>query len=221
MQDFTTSICNNISVNYQLQLIDSRDSKMYWVGKLPDNNCWMTQNLDLNLSTGTPLNPSDTNISSNWTPPISTIMRSSCWDREDDTGYSCDPGDRYYEDTSGSDSHYHVGNYYQGYTATLGYTGTSQSICPKGWTLPSTTQFQQLINSGLSGDNFMNAPYYFIRGGVVHMGIGSGSGEYYASNFNSSEAYYLEIESGYVSVASRWGSGDGRSGRSVRCIISP
>lgn len=28
------------------QLVDARDGKSYWVAKLKDDNCWMTQNLD-------------------------------------------------------------------------------------------------------------------------------------------------------------------------------
>ncbi len=32
------------------QLIDIRDGKKYWVSKLADQNCWMTQNLDLDIT---------------------------------------------------------------------------------------------------------------------------------------------------------------------------
>ena len=52
MQDMTPTICKSIDTNGEkgMQLIDVRDDKVYWVAKLKDNNCWMTQNLDLDLS---------------------------------------------------------------------------------------------------------------------------------------------------------------------------
>ena len=69
MQDMTSSICHDTvgyDQNYNRdsngsyiitpgsevtkQLIDSRDGKEYWVAKLADGNCWMTQNLALDLN---------------------------------------------------------------------------------------------------------------------------------------------------------------------------
>lgn len=52
MQDMTPTICKSIDTDGEkgMQLIDVRDGKLYWVAKLKDNNCWMTQNLDLDLS---------------------------------------------------------------------------------------------------------------------------------------------------------------------------
>lgn len=52
MQDMTPTICKSIDTDGEkgMQLIDVRDDKVYWVAKLKDNNCWMTQNLDLDLS---------------------------------------------------------------------------------------------------------------------------------------------------------------------------
>lgn len=50
MQGMTPAICNAATIGSSLQLLDVRDGKLYWVTKLADNNCWMTQNLDLDLS---------------------------------------------------------------------------------------------------------------------------------------------------------------------------
>lgn len=55
----------------QIQLTDSRDGKTYW-GELTDGNCWMTQNLDFDITAGEILTPNDTNIPSNWTPSVGT-----------------------------------------------------------------------------------------------------------------------------------------------------
>lgn len=182
----------------------------------------MTQNLDLDLSTSKTLTPDNTNISSSWTPKTSTTTTISGYNS--DTGKSYNPGDVYYENTSGTDQHYHVGNYYQWSAATAGYTGTSQStqsICPKGWTLPSRSQFRALINSGLSSSNFMNAPYYLLGGGYLNSDslYGAGSAGYYLSStpYGSSDAYLLRFGPSYATADyyySRY------FGRSVRCVAA-
>lgn len=51
MQDMNPEICDNAEiVDTELQVIDNRDHKVYWIAKLKDNHCWMTQNLDLDLT---------------------------------------------------------------------------------------------------------------------------------------------------------------------------
>ena len=72
MQDMTTEICNASTVGQTNRLTDTRDGKLYWVAKLADNQCWMTQNLDLDLSTNTALTPDDSDVSTSWTPTMST-----------------------------------------------------------------------------------------------------------------------------------------------------
>ena len=90
MQDMTSSICaetpsaynastgkSDTSSPYYLepvtkQLYDIRDGNMYWVAKLADGSCWMTQNLALDLSIEKTLTPSDTDITKEWTPSNST-----------------------------------------------------------------------------------------------------------------------------------------------------
>lgn len=72
LQDMTSSICEHSSQLSTKQLKDTRDGKYYWVTKLADNRCWMTQNLDLDLSTNIALTPADSDVSSNWTPEYST-----------------------------------------------------------------------------------------------------------------------------------------------------
>ena len=61
MQDMTSDICANTrgtdgsatvtpGNEPSKQLIDIRDGKKYWVSKLADQNCWMVQNLDLDIT---------------------------------------------------------------------------------------------------------------------------------------------------------------------------
>ena len=72
MQEMTSTICANAEENETTRLTDTRDGKQYWVAKLKDGNCWMTQNLDLDLTNGVELTPDDSDISSNWNPPRTT-----------------------------------------------------------------------------------------------------------------------------------------------------
>lgn len=55
MQQMTHDICQSTALHVSKQLQDERDGKLYWVTKLADGNCWMTQNLALNLGTGDPI----------------------------------------------------------------------------------------------------------------------------------------------------------------------
>ncbi len=49
MQEMSEQICANTKENRTKQLKDTRDGKLYWVAKLKDGNCWMTQNLDFDI----------------------------------------------------------------------------------------------------------------------------------------------------------------------------
>ncbi|MEE0888119.1 MAG: FISUMP domain-containing protein [Candidatus Saccharimonadaceae bacterium] len=143
MQGMTTEICEDtFTPGNQVTdpvptatLRDIRDDKTYTIAKLADGNCWMTQNLDLDLDSNTTLTPEDTNISVNWTPERNTIapddLSTDTWQYDQVRPYSYNPGDVYYY-TSGTDandiqynslaeceaaghtdcSHYHAGNYY-------------------------------------------------------------------------------------------------------------
>ena len=223
MQEMTTEFCTSVPSEEPYntaQLQDIRDGKYYWVGKLTDGNCWMTQNLDLDLSVGSALTSSTSNVSYSWTPRSNTATGSPRFGNSDN-GASYDPGDVYYE--SVGDSHYHVGNYYQWSAAVAGASGSNQSICPKGWTLPTVGDFMNLIDSGLTGSNFMNPPYYLVRGGFVSgysQPSGGTAGYYWSStphNSNGSRAHSMYFFDNYISTAS---NEERSTGRSVRCLVS-
>lgn len=70
MQDMSKQICNAVYYDEgdktgasvkSIQLVDKRDNELYWVSKLADGNCWMTQNLDFNI-TGARLDSTTTNL---------------------------------------------------------------------------------------------------------------------------------------------------------------
>ena len=72
MQEMTASICSTASVNDTAFLEDTRDGKKYWVTKLADGNCWMSQNLALDIVTS----GSGTAMTSNINTSTSDIVAS-------------------------------------------------------------------------------------------------------------------------------------------------
>ena len=163
MQQMTSTICSNAKENDEAILTDTRDNKKYWITKLKDGNCWMTQNLDYDIKAGDFAGAVVTktgDINSGWSGTQTEVQ-------------SWDPGDYYYKYVSATDwtncgtslsnmstcpskgnwtttapaaegQHYHVGNYYSWNAATAGTGGSitsgqaSASICPTNWKLPTS-----------------------------------------------------------------------------------
>lgn len=65
MQHMTPEVCQSANIGDTGQLVDKRDNKIYWVAKLADENCWMTQNLDLDLTT-VGLLAADSDLTHDW-----------------------------------------------------------------------------------------------------------------------------------------------------------
>ena len=282
MQEMTPEVCEATEVGTVARLTDARDQKQYWVTKLADGNCWMTQNLDLDLSTSKALTPDDSDVSSNWTPTRSTTTSifsnttnteqyswdPGYWVKSDPDGYSnycgSSSGITSFNDAdctsagwtnvssmtpmddgttntviSGNtyNAHYLVGNFYQWNAATAGTGGTitsqeaTDSICPKGWRLPtskSSGEYQALMaaynitSNTDSTTRITQSPLYFHPSGNVYSGSLWGAGIvgiYWSSTAHSSTsyAYYLFFNSGGVNPSYY----DYRyHGFSVRCLAS-
>ena len=161
MQDMTSTICEKTeAIGAQLQVLDIRDHKLYWISKLADNHCWMTQNLDLDLDSNRTYTHWDTDLGwtvidegADWKPERSTINFSGTtvdeWINNYTRPYSANPGNIYYY-TSNSDAddirynslqecisagqddctHYHAGNYYN-WSAAVASNNTTASIEPQ------------------------------------------------------------------------------------------
>jgi len=191
-------------------LTDTRDGNTYTVSKLADGKCWMTQNLRI---AGKTITPADSDVTTNYTIPASSI-----------SGFSAHDTSNAYVDSDGG--------FYTWYTATAG-TGTyalstqgqntTVSICPKGWRLPtngnSNSEFQALYNNYNSSSTLRSNPVNLTLSGYVRSSsrYGQGSnGYYWSSTVNSSDhAYFLYLSASYVSPAGANNKGDGFS---VRCI---
>ena len=114
---YQKSVCDAVEVvDSEYQFTDSRDHKTYWVAKLKDGKCWMTQNLDFDIDStkiytnlNTDIGYNGVNYSSaSWEPDNSTIPSTninangnitSSWTGNGIVAESVDLGDWYYTDT--------------------------------------------------------------------------------------------------------------------------
>lgn len=62
MQEMTGEVCWNTPLHAEKQLTDTRDGTSYYVVKLADGNCWMAQNLALDINATVGLSSTDTDI---------------------------------------------------------------------------------------------------------------------------------------------------------------
>ena len=209
IQDFTNAQCQSLASNGNYTVYDIRDGSDYTVRYI-NGACWMTQNL--RLSGSRTLTPSDSDVDSNWTFPNNSLTS----------------GDSYTEARYAiSDDSQHAteyGGYYNYCAASAGSVceqtkmDATQSICPKGWKLPTGGSDSQ--QSGIAGTSYVDAfsPVYsgYYRDGSLYS---PGSSGYWwsATAHNSFNQYYL-----YYNGSSLDTSGDynRNNGYSVRCIRS-
>lgn len=107
-------------------------------------------------------------------------------------------------------------------TSASSYSGTKNSICPKGWRLPTKAEFETLIQS--YGNVLMNSPLYFVRAGKVSAGVLDGIsnpsyGLYWTSTTGGGSAYYLNFGESSADLSNGGNNANALSvGRSVRCV---
>ena len=266
MQDMSTEICNSVSGDGETtatQLVDARDNKLYWVAKLKDGHCWMTQNLDTDISANATLNSQTTDLneynvagyydgyakSGNiiyWEPANTTInfdgTTMTGWHDSDTIPYSASK-----TDDAGTE-YSSLGNWYN-WTAAIASNNSSSltqdtlndivnnpknSICPKGWRLPtissqseavsgSTNEFARLnnlYNNNSTSDsyNLTILPLYFVKPGFIDKGglyENSNYGGYWSSTLNNTGAYYLRFRNN-VSPSNYYYART--NGLSIRCL---
>ncbi len=138
LQELTDSVCKTFEENVFYSLTDSRDDQEYLVAKLADGRCWMVEDLKLMLTAGEPLTADTTDLNSkdSYTPTFSTQIGGN-------------------DEWGSNEAHSQSENgtvYYSGYDATAMSLGgekdtvVSDSICPRGWYLPSSADYGTLIS---------------------------------------------------------------------------
>ena len=148
-----------VSPNSITALTDERDSNTYTIVKLPDNKCWMVENLRLDLSSqNLEINSNNTNkpttdfaqVANNHPASSNSFCSNNNATCNDQIKFNTNNTNRNltasYDANTDSASWYSYGHYYNWYTATAG-NGTyglntegaaaSGDICPANWRLPS------------------------------------------------------------------------------------
>ena len=204
MQDVTAEICASTAEGTKATLTDRRDNNTYTVAKI-NGNCWMTQNL--RLSGGRTLTPADSDVTSNWEFPSTPLKGSS---------------DSYTDPQVTISSNISYGGYYNYCAASAGTVcddttrqNASQSICPKGWELPTKAQFDAIAGNSSYSSAF--SPVYsgsYSNGSLYD--TGSGGDWWSATAGNSRGQYYLDYRYGSLNTTYY----NKNYGRSVRCVRS-
>ncbi|MBR2543282.1 hypothetical protein IKF03_01630, partial [Candidatus Saccharibacteria bacterium] len=221
LQDMTPEICNMTEVldeGSQMQAIDIRDNKIYWITKLQDGKCWMAQNLKL-IGPLT-ITPDNSDVSTNFSVPASAggIWASGTYDATNANS----PHAYYFSST---DSVYY--NWWTSVAGSMNFSSTSgtaaSSICPKNWKLPLASEHQALGNSYSNyHSDFIPASraqlsgqYVYTTGNVANTGS---RGVLWSSNPNSagySALAFLFTRNGY---GIDYTSFDKVGGLPIRCV---
>ncbi|MBR5621001.1 hypothetical protein IKW75_00755 [Candidatus Saccharibacteria bacterium] len=218
MQQMNPNICAAMAIGDTKTLTDVRNAGTYSVAKLADNRCWMTQNL--RLIGPLELTPNTSDVTNTFTL---TASDSSQWCKEDSS--TCIDQSMVIDSDNGA-----YGTYYNWYAATAG-TGTRDlvsaeapdSICPKGWRLPTGSasgEFGTLYNEYPSVSAMLNGPMGFTlsgyRSGNEFSGIMSGSANWSSTGYYLTQyAYNIDINlTGTVSQ----GGASKFNGLTIRCI---
>lgn len=247
MQTFDTNDCAAMPKYSTLELTDTRNGQKYRVRKMPDNKCWMIDNMKL---AGVTLTNTDSNITD---LTYNLMAISATHGTVDDTPYVDDPAinsplknNCINNMGTSPDSLTGCGYLYSWSAATAG-TGNgissgdaTGSICPINWRLPTGTatgDFAVLNGSMLAGtlaepstENTDTSRANWWSTGIFS---GSYAGNYYGSTWgyqgNNANWWSSTVNSGsdaYFSGVSYNSLGVGASitpqyyGFSVRCVLN-
>ncbi|MDR1300648.1 MAG: hypothetical protein LBK50_02980 [Candidatus Nomurabacteria bacterium] len=239
IQSMTKAACAALPVypadDSTLLMRDIRNHQDYQIRKLVDGNCWMISNLKIQNYAATNAD-TDLNTISAFTIPAMT--QSSTGASYDDprvygplTSDITSNGENY--DLSDYSSDHFGGYFYNWPTATAGETTVTMSggsgdapnsICPKGWRLPTGDQYGEFANLdnliGLAGWQFSGA-FRGVFAGDWDNGFSSQSS--YGLFWSSSErtatadvAYTLYIDDFYPFIG---GTSNRDDGMAVRCLV--
>ena len=221
MQDLSDStLASSVCVTEHPTIVfDSRDEQAYTIQRLPDDNCWMTQNLryqgDIVGSTSTTtswiMKSATSNISADTTMTMTDLTAGNSYD---DARYHVATSDQV--PSGASYTAEDIGVWYN-YAAASAMTITGDSntnaqvydICPKGWRLPTNSE-QSSITSYASA-------YSPVAGGRYNNGTldNTGNGNWWSSTSSSAADRYSLYWNG-SNLNTNGVSRDG--GRYVRCI---
>ncbi len=236
MSQMTSAYCKNLptpSATAELkdvptgQLIDDREGEngtKYWVSKLADGNCWMTQNMAYsNIS----------NKSGNYNEADKDmILNGSSAEAIGTRTPSKNPlATDAFPDANTYNTHFIIGNYYTQANNQAADACNFSSKSNDAWKLPTSPStgtpndsFRALTNaygatSGTSGNgnsnaNLIKAPLFFLCAGAYNSKLNINGGGYYWSSNNGSSLFF------YSSSVVPADNSNSYFGQSVRCLVS-
>lgn len=215
--------CAETESHQLVPLIDIRDGQLYTVTKYADDNCWITTNL---------------RIGSN---EKMTLLSSADTDMKDGNSFTLPKGETGVGTANGKTGwHYaqldtaHIyidennGGYYSWYAATAGEGGSTkesgnaqQSICPKGWRLPTHEEISVLTHK-YDSQTSLKSPLNFERFGHCDEGgcprhIGVYGNWWTSTAYDRTYSYILYTGGFFLDAFLNQDDGKG-GGRSLRCI---
>lgn len=229
---------SGLTANTPVQVADKRDGQIYSVAKLADNNIWMIDSL--NLAGGTKLEGTLSDVPTTYPNEQDYYYQLPA---SSTTGFDTSTAGGYVYNSAEETCGVNVScdSYYSWTAATAGAQGSSESdasysICPKGWHLPTKTEFAALATA-LGGSNnitnydstttptgttmygyFAGAPDFVLSGYYANSAFASGgaSGLYWAATaVDASNSYAFSMNSTNVNTASSAAAG---TGYAVRCV---
>ncbi|MBR3138713.1 InlB B-repeat-containing protein [Candidatus Saccharibacteria bacterium] len=200
-------------------LIDARDNQSYTIAKLPDDNLWMTKNLNyssINLNTSY-----DTD-----TPTTFRLPESTTTSNTNNTTASIR--------TTNNSGNNNNGTYYSwpaaiASTASYSSGNVASSICPKGWDLPPSNAYTNLKTQAdyKTGNLTTSAPSSFLINGGFTNGASfyqTSYSHFWTSTVSSSSAAYGARVNGTTMTTSSTTSttygGNKYYRKNIRCIAS-
>lgn len=221
----TAFSCSELSnVGDSTTLTDPRDGTEYTVALLDDGNCWMTENLKLDLATATITAQNTNNPTASFLNEVSSASSTTSWC----TDYNSECFDQILYNTDDADDY---GGYYNWYTATAGngtYSfdtngdSTSGDLCPAGWHLPTQTEFAALSSAlGDDASTFLDSPNNFALSGYFDpdVGVAVDQGDYggwwSSAAYGEYVAFNLTLDEDIVVPG---GGYDKFNGLSLRCL---
>ncbi|MDO4611899.1 MAG: FISUMP domain-containing protein [Candidatus Saccharibacteria bacterium] len=186
LQDYTAERCQAEASNSNITLTDRRDGNNYSV-RWMNNSCWMVSNLNFALSNNMTLDPSSSNVSS-------PIQLGSVGDLQPEFYYA-------QPRTIAANG----GRLYNYCAATAGQichnssAGTAtQSICPAGWHLPTSSEFQSVASRF---PVTLSAQWYgYTSEATPNWGIHYGD-YYWSASSSSNSRYYFRTSDDTLKTA--------------------
>ena len=197
MQDITYDTCPSEATKFY----DQRDFNVYYVQKIGLDGldaCWMTS--DLNIAEGSVLTSSLSNIEegTTYTIPTHPTELSMIQDAQEDHSLQYFA---YSSKNRNCDINVPCNSYYSFGVATAGSLSAdalpAYDICPKGWKLPSSSDYQYLLDTFDTPSKLSAAPWNGSRGGIYFPFSGL--------SINESNQHYISSDPPGFLYAGRYG----------------